>query len=707
MSEKSIATGRILSCFASPIEPVKKTVSYNLGVIMTIISLIMLPMVYIGIMAIIGGLSVLHLKYNSGIMQWHIGSSWGLLIKLFCYLGPAIGAVTMIVFMLKPLFKKRPKPSDTILLSYNDAPDFFEFVHKICASVRAPKPTEIRLFNEVNAYASFLPGIRGIGMGKLCLTMGLPLLSSMNTRALAGVIAHEFGHFAQGAGMRTTFLIRTLIHFFHRVVYERDILDERIEAATDRLDYRVGIFVLLARFFIWISRFILEKVGYLGLLVGTYTMRKMEFDADRYEARLAGSDQFEKTSTLLHTLGYSWAHADRLAENIYNEDKTLPDNYGALINYGQQKLSSEMLQQITREQLDKKTGRLDTHPCDSERIASARAEKAPGIFIVEEDSRLLFSDFDSVARACTQHYFSHVTGDDVSKVPLYDCDEYVKYLSEADKDAEACNRVWESAVGILAPLPMDLDIMPEPGADYRTLKQAISDGREKIIMASKSFDEALSHLNTIAAGSAALNAGYTITPGDFGFDDLPEDGGKIALQCANMKLDSARKELDNATMPLQRWINYSLFQVSRDEMLGAEVQPIKSLSLFFLAQYENIFTIYESFRQLNFILTQEVISSYKRKSEITRLIDAIQPGLGKIREASVELIVPFSRKPENRRLEQYLFGRKIADPGNHMELCNDVGAFFQTISQLYLFTHGRLLRMIEAWESKTNRGNAN
>jgi Zn-dependent protease with chaperone function len=190
-------------------------------------------------MAVIGGLSVMHLRYNYGIFQWEINGFVGLFVKTFCYFGPAIAAGAMIVFMLKPLFKKPAKPHNTILLKYDEAPAFFDFIHAICNSVGAPLPSEIRLFNEVNAYAAFLPGIKGLFMGKLCLTVGLPLISGFNTRALAGVIAHEFGHFAQGAGMRTTSLIRSIVHFFYRVVYERDNLDASIEEASRKSDYRI------------------------------------------------------------------------------------------------------------------------------------------------------------------------------------------------------------------------------------------------------------------------------------------------------------------------------------------------------------------------------------------------------------------------------------------------------------------------------------
>lgn len=73
----------------------------------------------------------------------------------------------------------------------------------------------------------------------LVLTIGMPLVLGLSLRQFAGVLAHEFGHFSQGAGMRLTFIIRTISVWFTRVVYERDQekITEMIEQSeTGRFD---------------------------------------------------------------------------------------------------------------------------------------------------------------------------------------------------------------------------------------------------------------------------------------------------------------------------------------------------------------------------------------------------------------------------------------------------------------------------------------
>jgi hypothetical protein len=48
----------------------------------------------------------------------------------------------------------------------------------------------------------------GVFKKDLVLTIGLPLVAGLSVREFGGVLAHEFGHFAQGGGMRLTALVR-------------------------------------------------------------------------------------------------------------------------------------------------------------------------------------------------------------------------------------------------------------------------------------------------------------------------------------------------------------------------------------------------------------------------------------------------------------------------------------------------------------------
>ena len=131
----------------------------------------------------------------------------------------------------------------------------------------------------------------GVHQKDLVLTIGLPLVAGMDLTMLTGVLAHEFGHFAQGTGMRLTYVIRSINGWFARVVYERDSWDQwLVDAQHTSEHWAISIIVALARLFVWMTRRILWVLMVIGHGVSSFMLRQMEFDADRYEARVSGSD---------------------------------------------------------------------------------------------------------------------------------------------------------------------------------------------------------------------------------------------------------------------------------------------------------------------------------------------------------------------------------------------------------------------------------
>src|SRR5262249_33517292 len=156
-------------------------------------------------------------------------------------------------------------------------------------------------------------GALGVFGNTLVLTIGLPLAAGLSLKQLAGVLAHEFGHFSQGAGMRLIVLIMTVNQWFARVVYERDAWDETLASwsgASNGGYVLVGVAVVGRA--VWLPRRILWVLMYLGHIVSGFLLRQMEYDADRYEARLVGADVFAQTFWRMHelSLAQNGAYAD-------------------------------------------------------------------------------------------------------------------------------------------------------------------------------------------------------------------------------------------------------------------------------------------------------------------------------------------------------------------------------------------------------------
>jgi Zn-dependent protease with chaperone function len=291
-TSRTLTPEEILAAFGARIQPVRPSAVYRLSVVIVTIAMVLLPSIYIGLIGLIVAALYYHAVYDIAIFQ-HVGKGSGASKgAILIYLGPLIAGAMVVAFMLKPLFAK-PAQRETVHVLESDAEALLHaFVAKICDSVGAPRPSRIEADSEVNASArreGFLLGIFG---NTLVLRIGLPLVAGLNLRQFAGVLAHEFGHFSQGAGMRLAVVIMSINSWFARVVYERDSWDEGLAQWSTSGGTEVMILVGLIRLSIWLTRRILWVLMWVGHLVTVSLRRQMEYDADRYEARMVGAGRF-------------------------------------------------------------------------------------------------------------------------------------------------------------------------------------------------------------------------------------------------------------------------------------------------------------------------------------------------------------------------------------------------------------------------------
>jgi hypothetical protein len=97
----------------------------------------------------------------------------------------------------------------------------------------------------------------------------------------------------------------------------------------------------------------------IGHLVSGFLMRQMEFDADRYETRLAGSRCFPSTSKRLMLLGVANQGALSDLSQFYSEGR-LVDNLPDLININLKNLPESVIQAVDAAIQQEKTGWFDT-----------------------------------------------------------------------------------------------------------------------------------------------------------------------------------------------------------------------------------------------------------------------------------------------------------------------------------------------------------
>ncbi len=387
---------------------------YTAGLLLVAAMMVLLPALYVGMVGLAGWATYLWATHFASLLTYYEHRSARIfLFQLLCYITPLFAGVVLVLFMVKPLFARRPSQAQPLALNPGAEPLLFAFIAKICQIVGAPMPKRIDLDCQLNASASFRRGALSLLGNDLVLTIGLPLAAGLNLREFAGVLAHEFGHFTQGFGMRLSYVIRGVNAWFARVVYERDAWDVTLEEMAESTDSWVAIIIGLARLAVWFSRQILKVLMVSGHAIGCFMLRQMEYDADSYEIKLAGSEAFETTSRRIHVLSLILERSYKNMRSSWNMNHHLPEDFPAYLLQQDHRLSPEQRTSIEDRMGLKPTGFFETHPSNGDRIRRARQANLPGIFHREEPASTLFSNFEVPAKQVTLLHYA----DDL-KLPL-------------------------------------------------------------------------------------------------------------------------------------------------------------------------------------------------------------------------------------------------------------------------------------------------
>ena len=524
--------------------PARIGLLYKLGAILNAIAMLLLPGLYL---AMVGGLGWFLYSQMTGESppEGHSGSSDDRGVWYFLLL--IAGAITL-VFMLKPLFARRPKSAPPVEITRAEQPGVFALIDEICALVRAPRPRHVLVDMQINASASFSRSFGSLVRRDLTLCIGLPLVTGLSVQELGGVLAHEFGHFAQGTGMRITYVIRAINAWFARIVYERDGFDDFLREASKRIDIRIGILFYCARLMVWLTRKILWVFMWLGHALSCFMLRQMEFDADYYETQVAGSKSFARTASVLRIFGAGWQRAVNIQQESYAAGRLVED-MPRLVALEAGRLPVEVHEAITQEAAQSKTGWFDTHPSDADRARVAENAQAAGVLAGEGPATSLFDDFSSVARQATAAYYQHQCEIDLKGVQLLPFETVAGEVSVREETDKATKDLFHGlltirTMPILSPgelwrTPALEHLAAEWGAAQQRQLVALP-GTEKLV---KELIDADSNELVMIQAEALLRAGFKLKAGQFGLAKPSAQTARHAREEAHRKITQCRDEL--------------------------------------------------------------------------------------------------------------------------------------------------------------------
>jgi Zn-dependent protease with chaperone function len=329
------------------------------------------------------------------------------------YAAPGLAGAVLVLFLARPLFAPRPRPPELLELDPHKEAGFVAGVHSLCRAIGVSPPIEIRLSWNTNASVHFRNGWFSLFTGHKVLTIGLSMVAGLSARQFVGVLAHEFGHFAQRFGMICTFIVNSINAWLEHCAYGDDAWERKLSAWSEQANEKdnwfsglVGLSVWATWFAIRAARHVMAALFHACLRLSAYMSRQMEFDADRYEALLSGSQMFRTTARSLRALNHAFGEVHQANIEAWQDHKLLRDLPEAVAAHAAG-FDAPRLARIEDEMSDETMARYwDSHPPDVARIENAEQRRAAGIYLEEAPATQLFCDFAALSQRATREFYT-------------------------------------------------------------------------------------------------------------------------------------------------------------------------------------------------------------------------------------------------------------------------------------------------------------
>ncbi len=385
------------------------------------------------------------------------------------------------------------------------------------------------------------------------------------------------------------------------------------------------------------------------------------------------------------------------------QEKRLPDNFPKLVLTNIPQLPKEMVAAYREEVANGKTGWLDLHPSDRERIARATIEEpGDGIFHLAGRGTDVFGNFDAMAKVLTLELYKSNLGPEITKDQLYPVAELVETQAVAQEGGAALERFFLGAFGLMTVRPsLSLDyprIPAEPAAAKRALVEArnqLQAARGSTVQANLRVDEVWRRLCKAEYAVIAAKTGVTVDLSELGV----KTGTSRAIETAR---DRVQCELDQIVEDCGPFAAAATRRLT-EAIAILEADPVADRIEAGRDRREEARALYTCVAHLGRTYGPQVTRLMLRRTTLIELIQAFQaarnPGQGPLRDALFRasgnlaecleefrwklgdrIIYPFEHAQEDTTLARYAF--PVATPDR-----NDIGAVLE-------LSEGALARLI-------------
>lgn len=235
-------------------------------------------------------------------------------------LGAVIMAGVCVKVVLSPLlrmFERRDQVGTEI--KRKDYPELFRVIDEIVEKAGCKFPRKVYIYNECNAFVNCRSIWGHLFNFRKNLTIGLPLLYTLNKTELKAILSHEFGHFTQRSIAINN--IANLSEFICAAIARS--LEQIEQADADSYEAKAQWFAELA------TKIMVKQYQKVAPLNGILS-RAQEFDADTFSYSIVGS---EAAISALSKISYFADRWNSIMGILYGyvEDKRCPQDIYAFV----------------------------------------------------------------------------------------------------------------------------------------------------------------------------------------------------------------------------------------------------------------------------------------------------------------------------------------------------------------------------------------
>lgn len=455
-----------------------------------------------------------------GVFQWHLVPE----LAKFAFLGATW------VLMLRPLRPRPKQPKVALQVTAATQPQLFELIHMLCWHLRAQPPTQVWLDTSISLRSSMFGGLVGILTGQTMLHLGLPVISVISARELAGLLAYELSHNAGGFSTLFIHAVREMNAWFFRAVMERDEWEMHMsqgprdkESSSNRLLRR------LLRAWMWTAKIPFMVFALASRLVSLATFWIIRRQADRCAANVIGKLETRRMRRKLDLLDEAWKAAMQEIRRGVVQHR-LPENLSLLIarhvaKTAKDRNSLRAEAAVASGAAQSQLGKAGT---EAETVAAPKAPKGEALVVYlspMQPAASVMRSFVDLSRQVTYFYYQHDLGLNLHEHRMV-ADEEVIHQNRREEEALLVIRRYFGGLAHPERAMCGLGSTPSTSTARVDLQREILRVRDEIIVWGPQFKVALQEWNQawqrrrdLEAAATLSLAGFTVSRMQFGTED--------------------------------------------------------------------------------------------------------------------------------------------------------------------------------------------